>query len=380
MDRELGPPLRLFVSDCHHALSILELNLPSSYCKRPARLEREDGFLGKTALITGGTGSFGRTMLEHLLERGYEKIRVYSRDEEKQHTLRTKLSNPRVEFYIGDIRERDQLARAMQGIEHVFHAAALKQVPSCEFFPMEAVRTNIVGSENVMEAAISAGVSKCVMLSTDKAVFPINAMGMSKAVMEKLVAAKARLVPDSPTTFTIVRYGNVMGSRGSVIPLFIDLLSQGKPITVTDPEMTRFLLPLPQTVALVDHAFEHGRQGDLFIRKAPATKMGTLAQAMIELFESDAGIKLIGERHGEKLYETLATAAEIRRSEDMGDYIRIGVDSRDLNYSAYFDAGEDVHGVVEDYHSHNTSQLDLEKTKSLLLTLPIIQAALAPKQ
>jgi len=227
-----------------------------------------------------------------------------------------------------------------------------------------------------MEAAISAGVSKCVMLSTDKAVFPINAMGMSKALMEKMVAAKARMVPNSPTTFSIVRYGNVMGSRGSVIPLFIDLLRQGKPITVTDPEMTRFLLPLPQTVALVDHAFAHGQQGDLFIRKAPATKMGILAQAMIELFESKAGMKLIGERHGEKLYETLATAAEIRRSEDMGEYIRIPVDSRDLNYSAFFDAGDEVHREVDDYHSHNTDQLDLEQTKILLLSLPIIREAL----
>lgn len=332
--------------------------------------------LNRIALITGGTGSFGRTMLNHLLERGYEKVRIYSRDEEKQHGLRNQLADVRAEFFIGDIRDREQLTRAMQGVDHVFHAAALKQVPSCEFFPMEAVRTNVLGSENVMEAAISAGVRKCVMLSTDKAVFPVNAMGMSKAMMEKLVAAKTRLLPNSPTTFSIVRYGNVMGSRGSVIPLFIDLLLQGKPLTVTDPEMTRFLLPLPQTVALVDHAFEHGRPGDLFIRKAPATKMGILAQALIEIFEAKSEIVLIGERHGEKLYETLATAAEIRRSEDMGDYIRIPVDSRDLNYSAFFDAGADELGEVEDYHSHNTDQLDLAQTKGLLLSLPIVQDAL----
>jgi len=329
--------------------------------------------LARTALITGGTGSFGKTMLNFLLSEGYDLVRVFSRDEEKQHALRTELADERVEYYIGDIRDRTQIGRAMAGIQHVFHAAALKQVPSCEFFPMEAVRTNVVGSENVMDAAIAAGVSKCVLLSTDKAVFPINAMGISKAMMEKLVSAKARLEPHCPTVFSVVRYGNVMGSRGSVIPLFIDLILKGKPLTVTDPEMTRFLLPLPYTVDLVRHAFDHGKQGDVFVRKAPASTMGVLANAMLELFQSDAGIQLIGERHGEKLYETLASAAEIMRSEDMGEYIRIPVDSRNLNYALYFNKGHDASSAVEDYHSHNTERLDIEATKALLLTLPIVR-------
>ncbi|WP_280178033.1 polysaccharide biosynthesis protein [Neomesorhizobium albiziae] len=330
----------------------------------------------RTALITGGTGSFGKTMLLHLLDRGYEKVRIFSRDEEKQHALRTQLADERVEYYIGDIRDRSRIASAMRGIDHVFHAAALKQVPSCEFFPMEAMRTNVAGSENVMEGAIEAGVSKCVLLSTDKAVFPINAMGMSKALMEKLVSAKARLHPDCRTTFSVVRYGNVMGSRGSVIPLFIDLILDGKPLTVTDLKMTRFLLPLPYTVALVDHAFEYGMQGDTFVRKAPAASMEVLAQAMIELFNSNVGIKIIGERHGEKLFETLASAAEILRSEDMGSYIRIPVDTRSINYSLYFNKGHEASSAVDDYHSHNTEQLDIEATKKLLLTLPSIQEGL----
>ncbi|HEU4985903.1 MAG TPA: polysaccharide biosynthesis protein [Rhizobiaceae bacterium] len=333
--------------------------------------------MAKTALITGGTGSFGTTMLHHLLKLGYTNVRVFSRDEEKQHNLRTRLNDDRVSFYIGDIRDKERISIALKGVEHVFHAAALKQVPSCEFFPMEAVRTNILGSENVLEACIEQGVEKVVFLSTDKAVLPINAMGMSKAMMEKVVAAKARLYHDSQTVMSMVRYGNVTGSRGSVIPLFIDRILSGQPLTVTDPRMTRFLLPLPQTVALVEHAFAHARQGDLFVRKAPATNMGTLAQAMLELFQSDVGIKVIGERHGEKLYETLATAAEIRRSEDMGDYIRIPVDTRDLNYEKYFSDGdiEDDHHL-EDYHSHNTEQLDLAGTKELLLGLPIVTDAL----
>ncbi len=330
----------------------------------------------KTALITGGTGSFGQTMLNRLREQGYSRIRVFSRDEDKQHTLRTKLNDERVEYYIGDIRNRERLAVAMLGIDHVFHAAALKQVPSCEFFPIEAVQTNIIGSENVMEAAIASGVEKVVMLSTDKAVFPINAMGMSKAIMEKLVAAKARLEPNCETIFSVVRYGNVTGSRGSVIPLFIDKIMKGQPLTITDPDMTRFLLPLPQTIQLVEHAFEHARQGDLFVRKAPAASVGILAQAMLEIFDSDVGTTIIGERHGEKLFETLASASEIRRSQDMGDYIRIPVDARNLNYEAYYNKGSADENEVEDYHSHNTRQLDIEETKKLLLSLPIIIRAI----
>jgi UDP-glucose 4-epimerase len=323
-------------------------------------------------LITGGTGSFGKTMLDHLLKTGYENVRIFSRDEEKQHTLRTQLNDDRVSFYIGDIRDRDRLAIALKGVQHVFHAAALKQVPSCEFFPMEAVRTNIVGSENVLEASIEQGVEKIVFLSTDKAVLPINAMGMSKALMEKVVAAKARLFADSGTVMSMVRYGNVTGSRGSVIPLFIDRIFARQPLTVTDPRMTRFLLPLPQTVSLVEHAFAHARQGDLFVRKAPAASIGTLAEAMLDLFQSKVGIKVIGERHGEKLYETLATAAEIRRSQDMGEYIRIPIDTRDLNYEKYFSDGDIEEDGVEDYHSHNTRQLDFDGTRELLLGLPII--------
>lgn len=330
----------------------------------------------KSALITGGTGSFGKTMLLHLLERGYENVRVFSRDEDKQHSLRIQLNDPRVEFHIGDIRDRDRLKTAMSGVQHVFHAAALKQVPSCEFFPMEAVRTNIIGSENVMEAAIARGVEKVVLLSTDKAVFPVNAMGMSKAMMEKLVAAKARLEPNCGTTFSLVRYGNVTGSRGSVIPLFIDQCREGRALTVTDPEMTRFLLPLPQTVELVDHAFMHAEQGDLFVRKAPAATVGVIAEAMLGLFRSREGIKVIGERHGEKLYETLASAAELYRSEDMGDYIRIPVDTRDLNYEKFHERGELHQNTLEDYHSHNTERLDLQGTRDLLLSLPIVRDAM----
>jgi UDP-N-acetylglucosamine 4,6-dehydratase/5-epimerase len=335
---------------------------------------------GDRVLITGGTGSFGKTMLLHLLNDGCQHVRVYSRDEEKQHTLRTQLKDERVEFYIGDIRDRDRLSTAMIGVRYVFHAAALKQVPSCEFFPSEAVRTNILGSENVMDAAIQRAVEKVVMLSTDKAVFPINAMGMSKAVMEKLVAAKARLEPSCATTFSIVRYGNVTGSRGSVIPLFLDQIHARQPLTVTDPRMTRFLLPLPNTVLLVRHAMANANPGDTFIRKAPAATIGILARAMLEIFESDLGTVIIGERHGEKLYETLATAAEVRRSEDMGDYLRIPVDTRDLNYGVYFDKGEEFAQEIEDYHSHNTEQLDLEGTKKLLLSLTIIQDALAGRK
>lgn len=329
-------------------------------------------------LITGGTGSFGRTMLQDLLRRGCPEIRILSRDEEKQDMLRNSLRSPNVRFYIGDVRDRDSVSRAMAGVTRVFHAAALKQVPSCEFFPMEAVRTNIVGSENVVRSAVEAGVTSIVCLSTDKAVFPVNAMGMSKAMMEKIACAIARSIgTDAPTTISLVRYGNVMYSRGSVIPLFIRQIKEGAPITITEPGMTRFLMPLRDSVALVHHAFTHARQGDLFIRKAPAGTLTDLATALKELFgRPDHPVEIIGWRHGEKLYETLASAQELSHSEDMGEYFRVSMDGRDLNYRPYFTEG-DIHAAEHhDYHSHNTERLDVEAIKSLLLSLPELAAEL----
>ncbi|MDF1854279.1 polysaccharide biosynthesis protein [Pseudooceanicola sp.] len=329
-------------------------------------------------LITGGTGSFGKTMLNDLLHKGYEEIRVLSRDEEKQDMLRNTLRSPNVRFFIGDIRDYDSVTRAMAGAKLVFHAAALKQVPSCEFFPIEAVRTNILGSENVIRSATVHGVHSVVCLSTDKAVLPVNSMGMSKAMMEKLVVALARsLGADSATTLSMVRYGNVMYSRGSVIPLFIRQIKTGAPITVTEPRMTRFLMPLRDSVALVHHAFEHARQGDLFIRKAAASTIQDLVTALRELFDvPDHPVEEIGWRHAEKLYETLATAQELTQSEDMGAYYRIRMDDRDLNYKAYFSEGEHETVHHEDYHSHNTERLDVEGVKALLLSLPEVQAEL----
>jgi|LNFM01.1.fsa_nt_gb UDP-N-acetylglucosamine 4,6-dehydratase len=329
-----------------------------------------------TVLITGGTGSFGRTMLHDLLAKGCPEVRVLSRDEEKQDTLRNSLRKSNVRFYIGDVRDRDSVDRAMRGVTHVFHAAALKQVPSCEFFPLEAVRTNILGSENVVRSAAAAGVRSVVCLSTDKAVFPINAMGISKAMMEKLAGAIARSIgPEAATTVSLVRYGNVMCSRGSVIPLFIRQIKSGQPITITEPAMTRFLMPLRDSVALVHYAFENARQGDLFIRKAPASTVADLVIALKELFgRPDHSVEVVGWRHGEKLFETLASAQELTQSEDMGDYFRISMDGRDLNYRAYFSEG-DVEVVNQsDYHSHNTERLDVAGVKALLLTLPEVVA------
>lgn len=330
-------------------------------------------------LITGGTGSFGRTMLRDLLDQGCPEVRVFSRDEEKQDMLRNTLRNPNVRYYIGDVRDRDSVDRAMAGATRVFHAAALKQVPSCEFFPLEAVRTNILGSENVIRSSVSAGVRSVVCLSTDKAVLPVNAMGMSKAIMEKLAHAMARgLGPEAKTTVSLVRYGNVMYSRGSAIPLFIKQLRSGKPITVTEPNMTRFLMPLRDSVALVRHAFTNARQGDLFIRKAPSSTIADLVKGLVELFgRPDHPVEYIGWRHAEKLYETLATAQELAQSEDMGDYFRIRMDNRDLNYKSYFSEGEQETKLHEDYHSHNTERLDVDGVKSILLTLPEIRAELA---
>ena len=333
----------------------------------------------KSVLITGGTGSFGKTMLRELLAQDVPELRILSRDEEKQDALRNELRDERVRYYIGDIRNRDSVERAISGVDCVFHAAALKQVPSCEFFPMEAVRTNVLGSENVIRAAVAAKVRSLVCLSTDKAVFPVNAMGMSKAIMEKTAQAAARdLGQGADTTISCVRYGNVMYSRGSAIPLFIKQIKAGKPITVTEPTMTRFLMPLRDSVALVKYAFEHAGQGDLFIKKAPASTIIDLVEALKQLFGApDHPVEMIGWRHAEKLYETLASAQELGQSEDMGDYYRLFMDQRGLDYKPFFSEGEQQTKQFEDYHSHNTEQLDVEGVKELLLSLPEVQAELA---
>lgn len=332
-----------------------------------------------SVLITGGTGSFGKTMVRDLLQSGAGEVRILSRDEEKQDTLRNQLRDPRVRFYIGDVRDRDSVDRAADGVDSIFHAAALKQVPSCEFFPMEAVRTNIIGSENVLRAAVAAGVRSVVCLSTDKAVFPVNAMGMSKAMMEKVAHSIARsLGPDSDTIVSLVRYGNVMYSRGSAIPLFVNQIRSGRPITITEPRMTRFLMPLRDSVALVHHAFEHARQGDLFIRKAPASTIDDLVSAIKELFDvPDYPVEVIGWRHAEKLFETLASAQELVSSDDMGDYYRIHMDSRDLNYKSYFSEGDRETAQHEDYHSHNTQRLTVPEVKDLLMSLDEVSSAVA---
>ena len=328
-----------------------------------------------SVLITGGTGSFGKTMLNDLLERGCPEIRILSRDEEKQDALRNSLRSPNVKFFIGDIRDQSSVDRAIRGVDNVFHAAALKQVPSCEFFPLEAVRTNVIGSGNIINAAINARVKSLVLLSTDKAVQPVNAMGMTKGLMEKLGHSMARsLGPSAETTISMVRYGNVMFSRGSVIPLFIKQIKSGMPITVTEPEMTRFLMPLRDSVSLVHHAFEHAQQGDLFVRKAGAATMADLITALLELFKCpEHPIERIGWRHAEKLYETLASSQELANSEDMGEYFRIRMDQRDLNYSAYFNEGEHETINNEDYHSHNGERLDVQGIKTLLMSLPEVE-------
>lgn len=333
-------------------------------------------------LITGGTGSFGKTMLRDLLAKATQEVRILSRDEEKQHALRNELRDDRLRFYIGDIRDRGAVDRAMKGVDAVFHAAALKQVPSCEFFPQEAVLTNIVGSENVIRSAISAEVKSLVCLSTDKAVFPVNAMGMTKALMEKTALAAAReLGSGARTTISAVRYGNVMYSRGSAIPLFVQQIKTGAPITLTEPRMTRFLMPLRDSVALVNHAFTHAKQGDLFIKKAAASTIEDLVIAIKELFGvPDHPTVTIGWRHAEKLYETLASAQELASSEDMGEYFRLVPDTRDLNYKSYFVEGDRNTVHHEDYHSHNTTRLDVQGVKDLLLTLPEVRAELAAWQ
>jgi len=330
----------------------------------------------KVLLITGGTGSFGSTVVERFLKCGVREIRIFSRDEKKQEDMRIALKDDKAKFYIGDVRNYDSIHQALYGVDYVFHAAALKQVPSCEFYPMEAVQTNIMGAENVLNAAVANGVKRVVVLSTDKAVYPINAMGISKAMMEKLMVAKSRLRSESETIFCATRYGNVMASRGSVIPLFVDLIKSGKPLTVTDPGMTRFLMSLKDSVDLVMHAFEHAKQGDIFVQKAPASTVADLAQALKELFSADNSIQIIGTRHGEKLYESLLSREEMARAEEMDRYYRIPSDDRDLNYAKYFVEGEYSVSVTEDFTSHNTERLNVAQVKQLLLTLDFIQDAL----
>jgi len=328
-----------------------------------------------TLLITGGTGSFGNAALNRFLnDYRFSEIRIFSRDEKKQDDMRHRLNNPKVKFYIGDVRDKRSVDGAMVGVDYVFHAAALKQVPSCEFFPIQAVKTNVFGTENVLDSAIQHGVKNVVVLSTDKAAYPINAMGISKAMMEKVAIAKGRaLGADAQTTICCTRYGNVMASRGSVIPLWIDQIKSGKEITVTDPNMTRYMMTLEDAVNLVLFAFENGKNGDLFVQKAPAASLVTLAKALTELYKSEEKIRIIGTRHGEKLYETLVTREEMANSIDMGEYYRIPCDARDLNYDKYFVQGQQEVSTIEDYHSHNTHQLDVEGMKELLLKLPLIR-------
>ncbi|MCK6406635.1 MAG: polysaccharide biosynthesis protein [Rhodocyclaceae bacterium] len=333
-------------------------------------------FAGKTLMITGGTGSFGNAVLNRFLDTDVREIRIFSRDEKKQEDMRISLNNPKLKFYIGDVREYSSVIDAMHGVDYVFHAAALKQVPSCEFYPMEAVRTNVLGAENVLNAAIAAKVARVVVLSTDKAVYPVNAMGISKAMMEKLMVAKARMRSDGETVLCATRYGNVMASRGSVIPLFIDQMKAGKPLTLTDPSMTRFLMSLEDSVDLVLHAFEHGRQGDIFVQKAPASTVGDLAMALRELFSSASELRIIGTRHGEKLYESLLSREEMARADDMGRYYRVPADDRDLNYNKYFVEGETRVSGLEDYTSHNTDRLDIEQIKALLMKLDYVRSEL----
>lgn len=331
-------------------------------------------FTGKTLLITGGTGSFGNAVLRRFLNSDIKEIRIFSRDEKKQDDMRHRLQNPKIKFYIGNVRDRQSVDNAMRGVDYVFSAAALKQVPSCEFFPMEAVRTNIEGTDNVLESAIANGVKNVVVLSTDKAAYPINAMGMSKALMEKVAIAKGRsLGADAKTTICCTRYGNVMASRGSVIPLWVDQIKSGNPITITDPHMTRYMMTLDDAVDLVLYAFEHGHNGDLFVQKAPAATLEVLATALKELYHADNEVKIIGTRHGEKLYETLVTKEEMVKAVDMGDYYRIPCDDRDLNYDKFFTEGNEDMSRIEDYHSHNTSRLDVEGMKELLLKLRFIR-------
>ncbi len=330
-------------------------------------------FKNKVLMITGGTGSFGNTVLKRFLSSDVREIRIFSRDEKKQEEMRIALNDSKLRFCIGDIRDYDSINQAMKGVHYVFHAAALKQVPSCEFYPYQAVQTNVIGAEHVMNAAIANGVERVVVLSTDKAVYPINALGLSKALMEKFMIAKARMQNEGETVFCATRYGNVMASRGSVIPLFVSQLKANKALTVTDPKMTRFLMSLDESVDLVLHAFENGEQGDIFVQKSPASTVADLAQALRELFGMNNPSQVIGTRHGEKLYETLVSREEMARADDRGAYFRIPADNRDLNYNIYCNDGEQKISELDDYTSHNTERLDVERVKKLLLTLEYIK-------
>ncbi|OIQ27503.1 MAG: UDP-glucose 4-epimerase [Bacteroidetes bacterium MedPE-SWsnd-G2] len=333
-------------------------------------------FKGKTLLITGGTGSFGNAVLNRFLDTDIKEIRIFSRDEKKQDDMRNRLKNNKVKFYIGDVRDFDSINQAMYNVDYVFHAAALKQVPSCEFFPIEATKTNVFGTQNTIDAAFKNNVEKIICLSTDKAAYPINAMGISKALMEKVAIAASRNIPEGKTTVCLTRYGNVMASRGSVIPLFVKQIKENAPLTVTDPNMTRFLMSLEDAVNLVLFAFVNGHQGDLFVNKAPASTIGDLAQSIKDIFKASNEIKVIGTRHGEKLHETLCTREEMLKAEDMGDFYRIPADNRDLNYSKYFSEGEKDISKIQDYHSHNTHILKQDSLRDTLLNLKFIKDSL----
>lgn len=328
-------------------------------------------FENKTLLITGGTGSFGNAVLSRFINLEIKEIRIFSRDEKKQHDMRILYNNPKIKFYIGDVRDPKSVETAMRGVDYVFHAAALKQVPSCEFFPLEATKTNVFGTQNVIDAAVANHVEKVICLSTDKAAYPINAMGISKALMEKVAIASSRDITNNKTIVCLTRYGNVMASRGSVIPLFIDQINNGMPLTITDPKMTRFLMTLDDAVDLVLFAFQNGKQGDLFVNKAPAASIENLAESIKQIFSPNHKINIIGTRHGEKLYETLCTREEMLKSEDMGDFFRIPSDNRDLNYNRYFSEGEDKISFIDDYNSSNTQQLNIEGIIKLLNSIDL---------
>jgi UDP-N-acetylglucosamine 4,6-dehydratase len=337
------------------------------------------GFSGKTLLVTGGTGTFGKAVLETFLDSEIAEIRVFSRDEKKQEDLRIHYNNPKLRFILGDVRSEHSCRDAVEGAHFVYHAAALKQVPSCEFYPMEAILTNAIGADNVMRAAVEAGVEKCIVLSTDKAAYPVNAMGISKAMMEKLMVARARIAKGRGTMFAATRYGNVMASRGSVIPLMIGQIMQGKPLTVTDPNMTRFMMLIEEAVDLVIYAFEHGQTGDLFVKKAASSTVETLALALKKIFNASNPIQVIGTRHGEKLFETLLTREEMAEAIDMGDYFRVPADGRDLNYHSYVSEGNQAIGSLEDYHSHNSEQLTVDELIEVLMKLDVVHEGLAGK-